>query len=326
MTPALEARTLAGFAFHAAPIFWQRLAEDRRRPVLSAPRAPRLAGWSDQGLQAAWIGHSTVLIRVDGFTILTDPVFSTRIGIKLGPFVLGMKRLVRPALPLDELPVPDLILVSHAHMDHLDRPSLRKLENRRTTVITAASTSDLVRTRRYRAVHELRWDETRQVGPARVRAFEVRHWGARTRTDVHRGYNGYLIETGSHRIVFAGDTAYTDLFRGIRSSKPVDLAIMPIGAYDPWIRAHCDPEQALAMANHAGAQFVFPVHHRTFTLSNEPYGEPIERLLQASGSEPDRIAIREIGDEFHLDGGRNACRDADVSAVRDANCPGTISD
>ena len=143
-------------------------------------------------MQAAWIGHSTVLISVDGFTILTDPVFSERIGIKIGPFTVGLKRLVHPAVTPLELPVPDLILLSHAHMDHLDRPSLRKLENLRTTVVTAVGTSDLLRANRYKAVHELRWDESRQVGPANVCAFEVKHWGPRTRTDVQRGYNGYL--------------------------------------------------------------------------------------------------------------------------------------
>lgn len=295
-----KARALAGFVFQAAPIFWRRLSEDRKRPVEPSPRIPNVASWPTEGVHAAWIGHSTVLIRVDDFTILTDPVFSARVGIKIGPFTLGIKRLVSPALRLPELPVPDLILLSHAHMDHLDRPSLRKLENRGTTVVTAAGTSDLLRVKHYAAVHELRWDESCQVGPAKVRAFEVKHWGARTRTDIHRGYNGYLIETGRYRIVFGGDTAYTDLFRKIRSSKPVDLAIMPIGAYDPWIHAHCNPEQALAMANHAGAEFVLPVHHRTFKLSNEPYGEPIERLLVASGSSADRIPVREIGDEFHL--------------------------
>jgi L-ascorbate metabolism protein UlaG (beta-lactamase superfamily) len=139
---------------------------------------------------------------VDGFTILTDPVFSKRIGIGIGPFVFGMKRLVDPAINLSDLVVPDLTLLSHAHMDHFDRPSLRKLENLGTTVITAAGTSDLLRLKRYRAVHELRWDESRQIGPASVRAIEVKHWGARTRTDVHRGYNGYLIEAGRYRIVF----------------------------------------------------------------------------------------------------------------------------
>ena len=138
------------------------------------------------------------------------------------------------------------------------------------------------------------------MGPANIRAFEVKHWGARMRTDVHRGYNGYLIEAGRYCIVFGGDTAYTDLFRKVRSSKPVDLAIMPIGAYDPWIRMHCNPEQALEMANQAGAEFVLPVHHRTFKLSSEPYDEPIERLLQACGSAEDRIPIREIGEDFHL--------------------------
>jgi L-ascorbate metabolism protein UlaG (beta-lactamase superfamily) len=251
-------------------------------------------------VQAAWIGHSTVLITVDGFTILTDPVFSARIGIKIGPFTAGLKRLVHPAAEPLELPVPDLILISHAHMDHLDRPSLRKLENLRTSVITAVGTGDLLRVKRYQAVHELRWGESRRVGPAKVRALQVKHWGARTRTDVHRGYNGYLIEAGRYRIIFGGDTAYTDLFRQVRTSKPVDLAILPIGAYDPWIHAHCNPEQALAMANHAGADFLLPVHHRTFKLSSEPYEEPIERLLLAAGAAEERIAVREIGEEFYL--------------------------
>jgi L-ascorbate metabolism protein UlaG (beta-lactamase superfamily) len=299
LTRARKARTLAGFAFHTAPMFWRRISEDRKRAVRPSPRIPNPRAWAQEGVHAAWIGHSTVLIRVDGFTILTDPVFSTRIGIQAGPFTIGMKRLVAPALQTIQLPTPDLILLSHAHMDHLDRPSLRALENRATTVITAAGTSDLLRVKRYRAVHELKWGEARQTGAANVRAFEVKHWGARTRTDVHRGYNGYLIEAGKYRIVFGGDTAYTDLFRKVRSSRSVDLAIMPIGAYDPWIHAHCTPEQALAMADAAGADFLLPVHHRTFKLSNEPYDEPIERLLQASGAAQHRIPIREIGEEFH---------------------------
>src|ERR1700742_3851445 len=109
---------LAKLAFRAGPIFWRHMAEDRKRSVLTSPRVPRLNTWSREGVSAAWIGHSTVLLRVDGFTILTDPVFSTRIGIGIGPFVLGMKRLVDPAIDLSELAAPDLILLSHAHMDH----------------------------------------------------------------------------------------------------------------------------------------------------------------------------------------------------------------
>ena len=291
---------LAGFALSAAPKLWRRIAEDRKRRINDPPRVPAVGSWPKEGLHAAWIGHSTVLLSIDGFTILTDPVFSDRIGIEIGPVVVGMKRLVHPAVRLRRIARPDLILLSHAHMDHFDRPSLRTLENRRTAIITAANTSDLLGVRRYRAVHELKWGESRQVGPAKVRAFEVKHWGARMRTDVHRGYNGYLIEAGRHRIVFGGDTAYTDLFRRIRSSKPIDLAIMPIGAYNPWISAHCNPEQALAMADQAGAEFVLPIHHQTFKLSNEPYHEPIGRILDAAGSDEHRIPLREIGGEFHF--------------------------
>ena len=290
---------LAVFAYRAAPELWRRVAEDVRRPVERVARKPRLSAWPQRGLHAAWIGHSTVVIGIDGFTIVTDPVFSTRIGLNFGPVTLGIKRLVEPAMPLAELPSPDLILLSHAHMDHFDLPSLRRLESRGATVVTAANTSDLLRVSRYGAVRELRWGEAARVGPATVRALEVRHWGARMRSDTYRSYNGYVIEAGRYRVLFAGDTAYTDLFRQVRSSKAVDLAIMPIGAYDPWIRAHCSPEQALLMANHAGAEFVLPVHHRTFELSREPLAEPMERLLRAAGSDQQRICIRDFGQEFH---------------------------
>jgi L-ascorbate metabolism protein UlaG (beta-lactamase superfamily) len=298
--PPRNTRGLAQFAFRAGPMLWQRMSEDRKRTVEPSPGTPDFTAWTNEGVHAAWIGHSTVLLRIDGFTILTDPVFSTRIGLGFGPVTVGMKRIVYPAVELFALPVPDLILLSHAHMDHFDLPSLRALANPRTTVVTAANTSDLLRVKRYQSVRELKWGDECRIGTASIRAFEVNHWGARMRTDVHRGYNGYLIEIGRYRIVFGGDTAYTESFRSIRTAKPVDLAIMPIGAYNPWIHAHCNPEQALAMAGHAGAEFVLPVHHQTFKLSSEPYREPIERLVLASGSSPDRIPVREIGDEFHF--------------------------
>jgi L-ascorbate metabolism protein UlaG (beta-lactamase superfamily) len=280
-----------------APAFWQRVSADMKREVEPSPRKPHVSAWPDKGLHATWIGHSTVMLSIDGFRILTDPVFSTRIGIGFGPITLGLKRLIAPAAELKELPRPDLILLSHAHMDHFDIPTLRRLEDQKTALVTAANTSDLLRPKRYAAVHELRWNESKQIGPARIQAIEVNHWGARMRSDTYRSYNGYLIESGRYRVIFGGDTAYIDTFRQLRTSKPVDLAIMPIGAYDPWIRVHCNPEQATAMANHAGADFIFPVHHRTFELSREPRTQPMERLLAAAG--PDRVVIRDFGQEFH---------------------------
>src|SRR3984893_14529965 len=203
---------LATFAYRAAPAFWQQYTRELGRPILRPHHQPNPRLWPDRGLHAAWLGHSTVLMEVDGMTILTDPVFSTRVGLNLGPMTLGLKRLTAPALSIRQVPRPDLILLSHAHMDHLDIPSLRDLEDKRTSVITAAKTSDLFHVKHYGQVRELGWGERTRAGAAEVRAFEVNHWGARMRTDTYRGYNGYLIEVGRYRILFAGDTAITNAF------------------------------------------------------------------------------------------------------------------
>ncbi len=290
----------ARFLRQAAPAFFREVSKDYIREILAPDFVPQPKLWKDEGLHAAWLGHTTVLLKIDGFTILTDPVFSARVGVAVGPLTVGIKRLVDVALDVKDLPSIDLILLSHAHMDHFDLPSLRALENTKTQVVTAAHTADLLRVRRYAFVHEVRWNETVAVGPAKITAFQVEHWGARMRGDTYRGYNGYLIEIGKRRIVFGGDTAYTDAFKRVKSSQPVDLAIMPIGAYDPWIRVHCNPEQAVQMAGHAGAEFILPVHHQTFLLSREPKLEPVQRALAAVGSATERICLRSIGQEFHL--------------------------
>lgn len=292
--------TQAAWACRAAPHYFRRYAGDRRRRVLPAPERPRPALWGDRGLFAAWLGHSTVLLKIDGVTLLTDPVFSLRAGIGLGPITVGLKRLVEPALHLADLPKIDLILLSHAHMDHFDIRSLRRLESRGTTVITASKTSDLLRTWRYARVEELAWGQRANTGPLEIRAFSVNHWGARMRTDTYRGFNGYTIEAGRYRVLFGGDTAMTTSFRDLKGSRPFDLAIMPVGAYDPWIRYHCTPEQAWQMAHYAGTEFFLPVHHQTFALSQEPYFEPIERVYGAAKRNPERVAVQRIGQEFRI--------------------------
>jgi L-ascorbate metabolism protein UlaG (beta-lactamase superfamily) len=272
-----------------------------KRPLPKAPFKPNPGSWPDSGLCAAWLGHSTVLLKLDGVTILTDPVFSKRIGLNFGPLTIGLKRLVEPALRSTETPQLDIILLSHAHMDHFDLPSLRALEAKTTRVITASKTSDLLRVKRFSRVDELGWGDSVRVGDAKVSAFQVKHWGARMQSDTYRGYNGYCIETPRYRVLFGGDTALTGTFRQLRSSHRLDLAIMPIGAYNPWIGAHCTPEQALQMANDAGAELILPVHHQTFQLSREPKREPIERLSSALSSAPERLALAEIGQEIHLE-------------------------
>jgi L-ascorbate metabolism protein UlaG (beta-lactamase superfamily) len=286
--------------YNAAPGFWQQYTREFKRPISPPPRVPDPKNWPDRGLYAAWLGHSTVLLKIDGFTMITDPVFSARAGLHLGPLTLGVKRLVGVPLEPAKLPKIDLILLSHAHMDHFDIPSLRRLEQRHTAVVTASRTGDLLRVGHYKHVAELGWGEEYRVGPLLIRGVEVNHWGARMRTDTYRGYNGYLIESDRYRLLFAGDTANTSKLTRVAGSKNVDLAIMPIGAYNPWIRFHCTPEQAWRMGQEARAERFFPVHHSTFQLSREPLHEPLERLHHAAGADTKRILVHEIGQEISI--------------------------
>jgi L-ascorbate metabolism protein UlaG (beta-lactamase superfamily) len=285
---------------------WREWTIESWRPIAPAFAKPEPSKWSDARVTAAWIGHATVLINVFGITILTDPVLFPRIGIRLPGFTIGPKRLTAPALQFHELPRIDLILLSHAHFDHFDLRTLRRF-NKNTTVVTAPNTADLLRWTRLRDITELCWGEQKSLntvaGAVSITAFEVKHWGARTQRDTHRGYNGYLIESrarGKRRILFGGDTAMTDSFAKLRYDGEIDLAIMSIGAYNPWIQSHCTPEQAVAMATAAGARFIMPVHHQTFRLSFEPLREPIERFQAALSETPERIAVREIGQTFAL--------------------------
>ena len=266
---------------------------------IAAPSACDLTDWQNHKLAAAWIGHATVLLRIGNMTMLTDPVFSARVGLGLLAFTGGPRRLIAPALTIRQLPPIDLLLISHAHFDHLDRPSLRQI-SKSIPVITAPHTSDLLKDLGFKDVSELRWGESKTIGSVQITAQQVTHWGARTITDMHRGYNGYLIDGGGKRVLYGGDSAYQDYFKSI--TTPVDLAIIGIGAYDPYLRAHANPEQAWEMAaDFARARHILPIHHSTFRLSYEPLSEPIERLLKAAGDQASRVVVRHVGGAWHED-------------------------
>ena len=245
------------------------------------------------------IGHATVLLRIGGMNILTDPVFSSRIGVGLGLMTAGPKRLVAPALSLRQLPPIDLILISHAHFDHLDRPTLARLPTR-TPVIAAKSTGDLIADLGFRHVDELDWGESLSLpNGVEISAVPVKHWGARTFNDLHRGFNAYLITSADRRVLYGGDTAYHE---GFKELDRVDLAILGIGAYDPYVAAHATPEQAWAMAGHCQAGAILPMHHSTFRLSYEPTHEPMQRMLAAAGPDAARLVVREVGGQWAANG------------------------
>jgi L-ascorbate metabolism protein UlaG (beta-lactamase superfamily) len=265
---------------------------DRCNPPPPSRLKIDFSDWQKHQLAAAWIGHATVILRIGGMTVLTDPVFSSRIGIGLGMTTAGPRRLVAAATTIAELSPIDLMLISHAHFDHLDRPSLAKLP-KRVPVIAAAHTADLLRDLSYRNVTELPWTKSKRVGSLTITAMPVQHWGARTFHDTHRTYNAYkIVADDGASVLFGGDSAYTDV---LDSAGPVDLAILGIGAYDPYVAAHATPEQAWLMAKRMGAKHLLPMHHSTFRLSYEPTGEPIERLLKAAGDERRRVVITEVG-------------------------------
>jgi len=272
-------------------------SEQRSCRVRPAPRRPHPDRWPDGQATFAWLGHATVLANFFGVWLLTDPALEARIGVGRGRAKLGPRRLTAPALRPAELPQLDLLLLSHAHMDHTDLGTLRSLR-RDVPVVVQPGNSDLVR--RFRKVDELPWGERVTVAGIEIESVPVRHWGARMITDRHRGYGGYLLRRSGRTVLFAGDTAYTDAFAPLGRRGPIDLAILPIGAYDPWIANHASPEEAWRMARQMNATHVLPVHHSTFRLSREPMHEPIERLLNAAGPERDRIVIREIGQTWTL--------------------------
>ena len=265
------------------------------------PRRPNLAGWEHHSLAACWIGHATLLFRLEGRTILTDPVFSNRVGVGLLFATGGPRRLQQPAVPISRLPPIDLIALSHAHFDHLDRPSLARLARRfpRASVVCARGTRDLVDDLGFADVREIGVGETGSYAGVEVAAIRVNHWGPRVFLDQWRTYQAYRFRRRGRSILFGGDTAMTDTFAGV---GPVDLMAVGIGAYDPYVAAHATPEQAWAMAEQAAAAKVAAMHHSTFKLSDEPIDEPLRRFLTAAGERVDDIVIRRVGDVYMQQG------------------------
>jgi L-ascorbate metabolism protein UlaG (beta-lactamase superfamily) len=296
MKPA-KIKTYARFARqHARRFLVQRFSE-AGQPIPAAPHSPRPAEWDDDSLTVAWLGHATVLLNFYGTWLLTDPALRSNVGVNVAGLTIGPRRLVKPALSIAELPRLDAVLISHAHMDHCDLGTLRRLP-RTAQVVVQRGNRDLVR--RFRQSHELNWGESTQVKDVRIESLKVNHWGARKLTDKHRGYGGFLITKRGRSVVFGGDTAYTDAFASLRQRAQIDLAILPIGAYDPYIHAHASPEQSWAMRAEMNATYILPMHHSTFQLSREPVNEPVNRLLHAAGEERWRIALTEPGQTWQL--------------------------
>ena len=277
---------------------WPERVENRRYDPPPAAVGPG-------ELVATFIGQATFLLQLDSINILTDPVFSDR----ASPFGrTGPKRVRDPGVALEDLPPIHLVLLSHNHYDHMDLPSLRRLKRRwDPLILTGLGNGRYLARRGLGRCEEFDWwDSSRPRPGVTVTFVPAQHWSRRGLFDLRRTlWGGFLIETSSARVYFAGDTGYPAQFRAIRERLGApDLALLPIGAYEPrWFMAaqHMNPEEAVLAHLDLGARLSVAMHFGTFQLTDEAIDAPVEALAAARarhGVPPEAFRVLDFGESL----------------------------
>ncbi len=268
------ARNLKFLRQRIVPGIFRRADGDVLDPVLAPPDLDKV--------RITWIGHASFFLQFAGHAVMVDPNWAKWHG--------PVKRERQPGLDLRDVPELDLVLVTHAHFDHLHKPSLKILQAREGIVVPLGSRS-LVKRLGFPAIHEMRIWDSLAFDELEIIHTPSHHWGARFIHDTHRDYGGYIVRAGGKSVFHCGDSAYFDGFQEIGKRYEIDVALMPIGAYDsPSGRdVHMNPEEAVRAFADLGAKALIPMHYGTFPLGNEPRDEPVTRLLQ----EADRLGIRD---------------------------------
>jgi len=258
-------RNLRFFRHRIVPGMFNQTAGQVLEPILEPP--------TDGLVRITWIGHASFFLQFANYSVIVDPNWANWHG--------PVKRQRRPGLRLSEVPEVDLVLVTHAHFDHLHKPSLRILQAREGIVVPRGS-GKLVKRLGFPAIHEMTVWDSLHFGQLEVIHTPSHHWGARFLHDTHRDFGGKSV-------FHCGDSAYFDGFAEIGRRHKIDVALMPIGAYEaPSGRdVHMNPEEAVRAFADLGAKVLIPMHYATFSLGNEPLAEPLERLLM----EADRLGI-----------------------------------
>lgn len=249
-------------------------------PHLLAPRHP---GWQVAavpdvdagGLGLTWLGHAGFFVQIGGVNIVIDPNWA----LWHGP----VKRVRHPSLRAHDLPRIDLVLITHAHFDHLHLPSLRAVACQQP-VILPRGVGSLVQRCGFGRIFELDVWQTARYRDLHITLTPAKHWGARMIHDTYRKFGGFLIRHEERTVFHCGDSALFDGFTEIGKRADIDVALLPIGAYDaPSGRpVHMNPEEAVDVFEMLGAGVMIPMHHDTFPLGGEPILEPAMRLERAA--------------------------------------------
>jgi L-ascorbate metabolism protein UlaG (beta-lactamase superfamily) len=261
----------------SSPKPWPQWVENRARPAPPARLAPG-------EIALTFVNHITFLVQFRGLNVLTDPVYSQRVS----PFTsIGPKRVRDPGLPFEDLPAIDLVLVTHNHYDHLDMPTLVRLQRTHSPCfVTSLGNKALLESFGLRSVQELDWWQQASVPNAQVTMTPARHWSARSpRNRNSTLWGGFVVEADDRRLFFAGDTGYGAHFREVRDRcGPLDLCLLPIGAYEPrWFmeEQHMNPDDAVRAHLDLGTELSVGTHFGCFRLTDEGIDDPVVDLATA---------------------------------------------
>ena len=251
----------------------------------------------DQGqpVSVTWVGHSTFAVQDEGDVFLTDPHWGAR--------ALVPPRLSPPGIPLDSVPEDAFAVLSHNHYDHMDTWTIRRLP-RSIPWFAPLGLGKWLRNQGPSQVTELDWWQSARHGRWTVTCLPAQHWSNRIGMARHSTlWCGWLLDNGSRRYYFAGDSGYFHGFAEIgRRFHPIDVALIPIGAYEPrWFMKyqHIDPAEALLAFQETGARHMIPMHWGTFDLTDEP-ADLAPRVLKQAGADPERVHVLAVGERWNL--------------------------